>query len=632
MRSKFNILKGKNPEIFGFFSLTLGFLLWLWTLQFAARAIFVFHKSGKGFKGLAILAESSFAGFKLDLSWMTYLFLLFSVLAILAIMFRENRIFRIFSFLLIPITFATLFLAFADAELYKSWGTKFNNQALEFMKHPKEAIASSSESAWEIALLTSVVGTWIFMKWWWRMNNRILKSPFSNRKIAAIALTNVFLLGPMIRGGLQTIPINQSSSYYSNDPFENAAAVNSMWNFMFYLTDQGNVIDSEALRFGLKDETPLKQYFQGEETSGIPLISKNSKPNLVIFILESFSSNTSLYFGKKYNHTPFLDSLAKSGFTFTKAYAQGDRTARGMAAILSGWPGQGNQSKSIMVLPSKASKLDGIGKYSGKLGYKNIFFYGGDLGFDNMKAYLLSTGYHSFVGDENFTPEQKGSKWGAHDEFVFDRWIDSMNVQKQPVLATLLSLSSHEPFEIPGKENKGNEVQKFLNSVSYTDDCIRKVLNKASQTKWFDNTIFLFVADHGKKMGIPGMETYEPGFYHIPLIFWGPALKDSLKTRQIDRVVSQTDIPATIVQSIFGIEKHGFEFSRNLLGHNPGISFYHFHDGFGIVFDKGYAAWSNSGKKVFDSRVDANGAADLSEWLEMGKAFQWKAARIFEKL
>lgn len=631
MREKLKNFKEKNPEIFGFFSFTVVFLIWLWLVQFTARGIFIFHKSGKGFEGLSILLQSSSAGFLLDLSWMTYLFILFSVFSILALAIRQEWPLRILSGLLVLITFGTLFLAFADAELYKAWGTKFNNQALEFMKHPKEAMASSSESSWELALILSLVFTFLFVRLFQIFRKKVSIERILVRKNIPVALLNLALIGPMIRGGYQTIPINQSSSYYSNNPFENAAAVNSMWNFMFYLTDGGNVINSEELRFGLADERALKNYFTKQD-SGAASLTSIQKPNIVVFILESFSSNTSAFFGKKYNHTPFLDSLAQTGLVFTKAYAQGDRTARGMAAILSGWPGQSNQSKSIMVLPSKASKLTGVAGIASTLGYKNMFFYGGDLDFDNMRAYLLSTGYHSFVGEENFTSEQKGSKWGAHDEFVFNRWIDSMDAQKGVSFSTILSLSSHEPFEIPGKQNRGNEVEKFLNSVTYTDDCIRKAIKKASGKSWFKNTIFLFVADHGKKMGIPGMETYQPGFYHIPLIFWGPALNNIYQKKQVERIVSQSDIPATLTESVLGVKQHKFEFSRNLLNNNPAVSFYHFHDGFGIVYNGGYAAWSNSGKKVFDVKTELSANDQLEEYLEMGKAFQWKAAKIFEKL
>lgn len=138
--------------------------------------------------------------------------------------------------------------------------------------------------------------------------------------------------------------------------------------------------------------------------------------------------------------------------------------------------------------------------------------------------------------------------------------------------------------------------------------------------------MFLIVADHGRKMGLPDMETYQPKFYQVPILMWGPGLKDEYKGKSVDRIVSQTDIPQTLIESVFQLRTSEFPFSRNMLTAQPSISFYQFWDGFGAVRDQTHVIWNNPGAKVTESD------GEVAELLQVGKTVQWKAAKIFEKL
>lgn len=616
--------KTKNPALVGFFAFFLQLFLWCWSVQLLSRFIFLLHRNETALGSrLSVFFPATVHGFQLDLAWISYL-LVFSLLVLLiASGLRLKWLPKVWFYLMLPVLFVSAVLSFADAEMYRVWGAKFNSQALEFMKHPAEAAASSSEAKTVTIMLVSVLVV-VFWGLWLRNISKRAHALAEFRIVSLFALTMLLVTAPWVRGGLQTIPINQSSAYYSNDPFENAAAVNSSWNFLYYLVDQGNVIPAETLKFDLNDETDFKKY--KIEGLPIPIVAGDDKPNVVVFVLESFSSHVSSFFGDGYNCTPFLDSLAQTGLSFPHAYAQGDRTAKGLAAALSGWPGQASQTKSILTLPGKASRLPGIAKVVAQAGYHTWFFYGGDLAFDNMQAYLKSTGYQHALGEDAFKAEQKSDKWGAHDQYVFSLAVDSISTSKSPFFATILSLSSHEPFEIPGKSNTGTETQKFLNSVKYTDACLRQFFQKAATASWFKNTVFLIVADHGRKMGLPDMETYQPKFYQVPIIMWGPGLKDEYKGKSVDRIVSQTDIPQTLIESVFQLRTSEFPFSRNMLTTQPSISFYQFWDGFGAVRDQTHVIWNNPGAKVTESD------GEVAELLRVGKTVQWKAAKIFEKL
>lgn len=626
MTEFFKKIRSKNPALVGFFAFFIRIFLWFWFLQLLSRAIFVLHRSPDIMAGIRIWFESSFHGFHLEMAWIAYCMILALFWLLLSSIFKSVGFFRSWRWVFLIITASTCVISFADAELYHAWGVKFNSQAMEFLKHPTEAMASTSEAKWGIVISASAI---LSILLYWGVSNMLNKHVgiiAHGWRTALWSMFGILLIGPWVRGGLQTIPINQSSAYYSNIPLKNAAAVNSSWNFLYYWVDQGSSIPSEALQFNLDASNPQFANFFGPQTDSIPAMSTVEKPNVVLFLLESFSSHTSAFFSHDYNCTPFLDSLAQTGLAFTHAYAQGDRTAKGMAAVFSGWPGQANQTKSLLTLPTKAAHLPGLGNEAHQEGYHSMFFYGGDVSFDNMKAYLLSTGFHSITSDENFLQSQKGSKWGAHDGFVFQRAIDSMSASDQPFFSGILSLSSHEPFEIPGQTNRGDETQKFLKSIQYTDACIRDFIHRASQQAWFQNTVFVFVADHGRKMGLPNMETYQPKFFQIPIVFWGPALKPQYRKMVESRICSQTDIPATITESLFGHENKSFLFSRNLLKPQPSMSFYQFWDGFGMVSETGHVIWNNPNKQVTESE------GTFLDILQIGQSIQWQAAKIFEKL
>lgn len=597
----------------------------MWALQLLSRLIFVIHRNPRPVNGLKTFIQSSLHGFRLDVAWMTYLFLLAMLFVILAALTGQKWPKLVLKVVLLSITAFTIVISFADAELFRLWGSKFNSQALEFMKHPREAVASSIGASWTMIVISTAVAMLIMLVVIRELLKSINLEKMSRWKTVALAFFAMLIMAPLARGGFQTIPINQSSAYYSNVPFQNAAAVNSSWNFLYYMVEPGIQLSSDELKFDIGNANMIGAYL-GHESGQLPLLCKIANPNIVVILLESFSSHVSGFFGTENNRTPFLDSLARTGLAYTRAYAQGDRTAKGLAALLSGWPGQASQTKSILTLPSKASRLPGLPKVAKSLGYSTRFIYGGDLTFDNMTAYLLSCGVTKVTGEMDFSKKERGEKWGAHDQFLFPKALKLISREKKPFFCTILTLSSHEPFEIPGKQNKGTEVQQFLNSVTYTDDCIRKFIEAGKKEEWFKNTLFVLLADHGRKMDLPDMENHQPRYFQIPLIFWGPALRENFKGKTETRICSQTDVPATIMESVLLRKNTEFPFSRNLLNNNPPMSFYQLWDGFGMVADEGHVVWNNTTRSVVES------SGHYEDILKIGKSIQLKSAQIFEKL
>ncbi|MEO6820017.1 MAG: LTA synthase family protein, partial [Ginsengibacter sp.] len=295
--------------------------------------------------------------------------------------------------------------------------------------------------------------------------------------------------------------------------------------------------------------------------------------------------------------TPQLDMIAKDGLSFTKIYAAGDRSEKGQTAILSGYPNQA--ITSIIKTPEKTRQLPSINEVLKKEGYQTSYTYGGELEFANIKSYLINMGYQKLTDKYSFPLAQRTTSWGVHDEFVLNRFQSDLQNEKQPFFATLFTLSSHEPYDVPLHHfTEKDETSQFKNSIFYTDSIIGNFIKKAKTTSWWNNTLIIFVADHGHPL--PGNDANDvPSKFHIPLIFSGGALK--LKGT-INNIGSQTDIATTLLHQLHLSTKE-FKWGKDLLDTSAKqFAFYSFNNGFGFVTPKGTETIDNvSGKTIFKS-------------------------------
>lgn len=621
-KSSIEILK--SPVIAGFFSLVAKHVLLLLLLQWIARFIFLLQRNAFSQLTTQEIGLSFWHGMPLDLAMVSYcmLFLLpFIIWQQYSLSGIPTAIVKI-AFLIFSLYF--IIISVADAELYRVWGSKFNRQALQYLEHPGEAIASSSEAkAWKllvwIAIVVSVL--WFFF---YKQGKSTIQLVFKWWQLPVyLLMAGLFVAGS--RGGLQTIPISQSSAFFSNKQLANLCAVNSGWNGIYYLAYKAENTDPDKYLFDLKGTEFPADYFGADSEAAIPF---GAKSNVVLVVLESFSAFTSDYYGGKLNFTPFLDSISQSGWSFVNAYAQGDRTDKGLAAIVSGWPGQPWQS--ILNEPDKAAKLPSVARELSGNGYTSAFVYGGDLNFANMKAFINAAGFKNIVTQDDFESSQLSSKWGAHDGFTAEKLLDICNQSKQPFFNLWLTLSSHEPYDVPGYNASDSEKNKFLKSVQYTDACLRDFIQKASKQPWFENTVFVFVADHGRNFGLPDMEYFQPAHFRVPLLFWGPGLKSEFKGIKVQEAVSQTDIATTLVNGIGIFVRDTFQWSRNLAVKTlPDRSFYVFNNGFGYVNGREHVVWENNPPRTTELKIIEKNKDSM---LLIGKSLQYNLIKKYKKM
>jgi phosphoglycerol transferase MdoB-like AlkP superfamily enzyme len=564
-------------------------------------------------------------GLYLDVSFSAYISIFPFLLFLLQSIIKNLRIGKVLSVYTIFLVILISFLTVADLEMYRAWGFRLDSTALLYLKSPAEMTASASSAPIAILVIAFILLTGFFSWLYLSLFAKVISSPVNSIKILPVIFSLflfLFLFVP-IRGGFQQIPINQSDVYFSDKIFANHAAVNLPWNLVHSIFKRDFNRENPYHYFS---EPVARQYLDSlyVPSKNLPpeiLITK--RPNIIFIILESYTSKFIGCLGGEQGVTPYIDKIAKEGMLFTHIYASGDRSEKGLVALLSGYPTQ--TTTSIVKTPSKTETLPHLNKILEQQGYHSSYYYGGELAFANIKSYLLNAGYDRLISKYNFDKKDYNSKWGVHDDVLLNRFIHDLKTEKQPFFSTLFTLSSHEPYEIPFKpEFKGNdETTQFKNSFNYTDKVIGNFIEQAKTQSWWNNTLIIMVADHGHRL--PGNYSNDhPSKFKIPLILTGGALK--LKNTVNNSIGSQTDIAFTLLQQM-GLNTHAFKWSKNLLDTTARqFAFYIFNDGFGFVTSAGSITFDNVSRKIIYRDKGAT-----VEQLNTGKAYMQLSFEDFLK-
>jgi phosphoglycerol transferase MdoB-like AlkP superfamily enzyme len=530
-------------------------------------------------------------GTRLDLSFAAYLSIVPLVFLIISSIFYK---FPLLSFIKGYTSGIIILLAIThivDLEIFKTWGFRIDTTLIKYLTTPKEAIASAGAAPvllLTVLLIISIVFSYTIFK------AIVIRPYFELRQRSNVAFLTLLLIGGVlilpIRGGLQLAPINQSSVYFSNDQYLNQAAINAPWNFSYSIIENNHNEENPFIYQSVEEVQQRMDVLYPTQDSASLSVIKNKRPNIILIIWESFTAKTVEKLGGRKGITPNFNSIIKEGIFFDNFYASGDRSDKGLIAILSSFPAQ--STTSIMRKTNKAAKLPSLAKSLKANDYSSYFYYGGEPEFANIKSYLINSKYDQLITKDYFPPESWNSKWGAHDEVVFDKLLSDAHESRQPFFSTLFTLSSHEPFEIPMKPLlKGKDEETlFLNSIHYTDSCLGAFIDKAKKELWWDNTLIIITADHGHRLP-GGMVNHYPDEFKIPMLWVGGALakKDTI----ISVISSQTDIASTLLNQL-NINSEEFNYSKNLLS-TPGniFAYYAFKNGFGYI--------TESGKLVFDN-------------------------------
>ena len=538
------------------------------------------------------------------------------------------------AFFLFYIYFYTLIVLFSlinviSFNIYREWGSKINLRAIDiFFTSTNEAFASASSSP--LLLSISILLTVIFANILIAKKLSKTTFPSTNLPVWQKVLAGLFFLGLnflAIRGGLDAAPINQSMAYFSHRPVLNHAAINTEWNLIQDLIKSDHRKNPYLYYPATEASNIVQELYPVPEEKNAINIFNLTKPNVVFIILESFTADVVSSLGGEKGVAPNLEKLISEGLSFNHIYASGDRTDKGLIAILSAFPSQA--INSIIKLNNKQEKLPAISSALKNNGYQTSFYYGGQSEFFNIKSYLLSHDYDRLIDKSNFEDESLSS-WGVFDHLVFKKNVSDLDSEKQPFFSTILTLSNHEPFQLPGKAHySGSGVEnKFRSTAFYTDQSLGDYINEAQNKAWYKNTVFVIVADHGHRLPRNSYESYEPGRFRIPLLFFGDALKPEFRGRVIEKTGNQTDIAATLLNQL-GISHGQFKWSRDLLdAGQPGFSFFSWDNGFGFATKEQTISFDNVSQKIIFRKDPANLKAD-STLTRFGKAYMQEVYQTF---
>lgn len=478
-----------------------------------------------------------------------------------------NSLISGFNFLIIA---AFVFIFGANVFIYEEWHTPLNHRAVEYISTPR-ALLDSMSFGFKLMSLALFVGgvllLWTSYKW--VVGKDLYPEKISRWGILALPVW-IGLFALAIRGGLGVMPINESAVYYSVHPFNNHAATNTAW----YLAHSQLETRSTENHYRFMPEA--------EASANVDFLLKNGhlenvlfpniltpradsqRVNLVFIIMESMTAQVVEELGGEKGVCPNLSRLIREGILFENIYGSGYRTDQGIVSILGGYPAQPDQS--IVLLSDKAEKINSLPKTLYEQGYSTAFFYGGELTFANIGVWLRNQKFEVIRSEPDFPAVDKTQRWGVDDDRLLQHSIQEINKLRPPFLATAMTLSLHPPFDVPYQSKWGNsseEHNKFLHSAAFADYAIGHFFQVAEQQPWYDNTLFVLVADHGASHPA-GVGMDQPISRQVPLILFGKPLDKLWTGKKIDVFGNHHDIPATVLHMLTGKSIYDPSWSRDL--------------------------------------------------------------------
>jgi len=600
MKDRLSALLWYSVYWMAFFMLSrLFFILFQYHVAFA-------HSAGE-------LLSTFIHGSRLDLSTLGYFLVIPVLLTLVSVWLAGDltgKVMKFYTYFLI--VFSSLIVV-GDATLYTYWGFRMDYTPLFYLKTPGEAAASVSTLDIVIFVLEIVA----MCSFWIYLYSRLINLKFRDqeqmaKKIPWTAFV-MLLLGSLIipvRGGFSIAPINAGSVYFSKKMFLNHASINAIWNVGTSAFTQKPV--KNPYSYGNPSRAAAIVDSMAVKTDPEYKVVIGNHPNVMFIILESFSGYLIGGLGGDSLVTPNFNRYSKQGILFTNFYASGTRTDKAIPAILSGYPAL--PALSVIKEPKKSQSLPNIVRMLIDNGYYGSFWYGGEINFANFNSYVIGSGFSQIITKENFPSESYNSKWGVHDHIMFKALSDSMKKLKEPFVSVVLTLSSHEPFDVPMEPVfKGdNRLVKYKNSVYYADKALGDFLDGAAKSDWWKNTVIILVADHCCRVfSEPPMHSKEA--FRIPMLWLGGRVLPQHLT--IDRIGCQSDIPVTLASQL-GLAKN-FPFGKDLFSEKSiPFAFYTFNEGFGFIDSNSASAWDQKLKKP----VMMEGK-DPETALKTGKAF-----------
>ncbi len=484
---------------------------------------------------------------------------------------------------LAALLFAILYTA--DFQNYDYLHQRLNASVLGYTKDA----AISIDMLWQSYPVIPMTGgiilfvwliSWLSAKLYSRVNRKTL--PISPRNSFFISLVYFILLAISIFGRISQYPLRWSDAYSLGSDYKANLALNPIQSFFSSLRFKNSGYNISSVR----EYYPFMAKYLGVTTQDSVNLNFNryypashrawKNPNIILVLCESFSGYKSSMWGNPLNTTPYFNELSKQGAFFTRCFTPSYGTARGVWATITGVPDVEPAPGTASRNPAAVDQHTIINDFTG---YEKYYFLGGSTSWANIRGLLNNNieGLHLY--EEGSYKAPAIDVWGISDKQLFLEANGVLGKETKPFFAIIQTAGNHRPYTIPLEDKMeflsielpedslhkyGFENNRELNAFRYTDFCFRKFMEVAAKEKYFTNTVFVFIGDHG----IPGRagnilpESYtDAGLtaLHVPLLFYAPGIVAPAKYEQI---ASQVDV----LPSIAGIA--GIAYRNNSMGRN----------------------------------------------------------------
>jgi len=520
------------------------------------------------------LLRSFVVGLKFDLNIAGYIILPLVFALILFGGLGQRYLARLWLFV---ITAAVLFAGVAELDFYYEFHNRLNSIVTQYLQEDPATVSSMLWNGfpvlrylflWLLLLLAFVsVINYLHRKTagLWRM-----KTPPAWPSRIIVSLIMLLLLAIGIRGKISSgPPLQWGDGFHSRYLFANHLALNGTFTLIKAIRDSGHSDKSREWREKLPAE-------QAQELSRALLLQAGDQPlfqenapilrrhtpaysdtplpirNIVLIIMESFSSKYVGAQGNNWNITPEFDRISREGLLFTRFFSSGTHTHQGMFASVACFPNVPG-FEYLMQQPLGQNQFSGLPVLLKPEGFEDLYVYNGIFSWDNQEGFFRNQGMTRFVGRDDFVkPTFFDPTWGVSDQDMFDRSILELSKMdtRKPFFAVLQTLSNHTPYNLPDplpfeRISGRGEDSDHLTAMKYADWALGRFFDQAKQLPMYKETLFILVGDHGFGAGrqISDVDLLR---HHVPMLLIAPGIQERYG-RTNDVVSSQPDIVPTAV-------------------------------------------------------------------------------------
>lgn len=569
---------------------TLGSSLLLMLLYSLLRlALLAYNSEQIGDTPVATLAEAFGNGLRFDLRLVVYA----CVPLLLALLWRPAMSARgLFRAWLTLFASVTLFLGLLELDFYREFHQRLNGLVFQYVKEDPKTVMSMLWYGFPVLryllawLLATLLLAWLFKRLDLATRPRpprgLSLAPASRRSpwYAHLAVFVACLLVAVLaaRGTLrQGPPLRWGDAFTTESMFANQLGLNGTLTLIGAAKSQLSDHRDNAWKSTLPDDEArrvVREMLLGADDRLVDadsaVVRRDYTPpaertlpvrHVVVILMESFAGHYVGALGAPGNITPNFDALAKEGVLFERFFSNGTHTHQGMFATMACFPNLPS-FEYLMQMPEGGHKFSGLPQLLSARGFEDRYVYNGDFAWDNQAGFFGNQGMTTFIGRGDYVdPVFSDPTWGVSDQDMFDRGAQELAAldPEKPFYALLQTLSNHTPYALPEQlpvdpVTGFGSLDQHLTAMRYSDWALGRFFEKARQSPYFKDTLFVVVGDHGfgSNEQLTEMDLFR---FNVPLLLIGPGIQEKFGARR-DTVGTQVDIVPTIMGRLGGETRH----------------------------------------------------------------------------